>query len=148
MTAFVANRAAAAVAAALALAAMSACALEPDDTTSVLAVQFQDVVVPSGLRIREGRHQSWSREEAGFRHGRFEYYGQNEVASAADYVRERMPQHNWTKVSDAAAENGDLKIRFERDIYRADYTFSRSEGATTMVVDYTTDYSRRDTSRQ
>lgn len=148
MTAFVGTRAAAAAASLLAFVALGACALEPDENTSVQAVQFQDVVVPSGLRIREAKHQSWSREEAGFRHGRFEYYGQNDVAGAADYVRQRMPQHNWAKISDGPAENGDLKIRFERDIYRADYTFSRSEGATTMVVDYTTDYSRRDTNRQ
>lgn len=147
MTAFVGNRAAVAAAALLALSALGACALEPDEATTVQAVQFQDVVVPSGLKIREAAHQSWSREEAGFRHGRFEYYGQNDVAAAADYVRARMPQHNWTKVEDTTSESG-VKIRFERDVYRADYSFSRSEGATTMVVDYTTDYSRRDTNRQ
>jgi hypothetical protein len=126
---------------------LGACAVEPDESTTVQAVQFQDVVVPSGLKIREAAHQSWSREEAGFRHGRFEYYGQNDVAAAADYVRARMPQHNWTKVEDTTSESG-VKIRFERDVYRADYSFSRSEGATTMVVDYTTDYTRRDMNRQ
>ena len=147
MTAFVGNRAAVAAVALLALTALGACALEPDETTQVQAVQFQDVVVPSGLTIRDAAHQSWSREEAGFRHGRFEYYGQNDLAAAADYVRARMPQHNWTKVEDTTGEGG-VKIRFERDVYRADYSFSRSEGATTMVVDYTTDYARRDTNRQ
>ncbi|MBM3972965.1 MAG: hypothetical protein FJ301_02550 [Planctomycetes bacterium] len=148
MTAFVANHAVAAAASFLALVALGACALEPDENASVQAVQFQDVVVPSGLQIRESTHQSWSREDAGFRQGHLEYYGQNDVTVAADYVRQRMPQHNWSKVTDGLAENGDLKIRFERDIYRADYTFSRSDGATKMVVDYTTDYARRDPNRQ
>jgi hypothetical protein len=121
---------------------LGACAVEPDESTTVQAVQFQDVVVPSGLTIREGQHQSYSREEAGWRHGRFEYAGQVEVATAANYVRERMPQHGWSKAQDEAADAA-TKIRFERGIYRADYTFSRSEGATVMVVDYTTDYTRR-----
>lgn len=135
--------------AAMALAALSAClfgfgacAVEPDETSTVQAVQFQDVVVPDGLRIREGQHQSYSREEAGWRHARFEYAGQVEVTTAADYVRERMPQHGWSKAQDDAAEAA-TKIRFERGIYRAEYTFSRSDGATVMVVDYTTDYTRR-----
>lgn len=135
--------------AAMALAALSAClfglgacAVEPDESTTVQAVQFQDVVVPDGMRIREGQHQSYSREEAGWRHARFEYAGQVEVTTAADYVRERMPQHGWSKAQDEAAEAA-TKIRFERGIYRAEYTFSRSDGATVMVVDYTTDYTRR-----
>jgi hypothetical protein len=139
----IACRAAMATAALFACAfGLGACAAEPDDSTTVQAMQFQDVVVPNGLRIREGQHQSYSREEAGWRHGRFEYTGQLEVATAANYVRERMPQHGWTKAQDEANAEA-TKLRFDRGIYRAEYTFLRSEGATTMVVDYTTDYARR-----
>jgi hypothetical protein len=36
-----------------------------------------------------------------------------------------------------------LKLRFERSVYTADYTFVRADGATRMVVDYATDYTRR-----
>ena len=142
MTRFPGLCAAKALAAISAVLALSACNVEPDESTTVQAVQFQDVVVPDGMRIREGTHQSYSREEAGWRHARFEYFGQKDVPAAADYVRERMPQHGWSKMQDEASEAG-LKIRFERGIYRADYTFARNEGATVMVVDYTTDYTRR-----
>jgi|688.fasta_scaffold24734_7 hypothetical protein len=124
------------------LLGLGACAVEPDDSTTVQAVQFQDVVVPSGLKIRDGQHQSYSREEAGWRHARYEYAGQMEVATAANYVRERMPQHGWAKAQDEAGAEA-TKLRFDRGFYRAEYTFTRSEGATVMVVDYTTDYTRR-----
>jgi hypothetical protein len=149
MIAFVGKRAVVAASALVAFAALGACALEPDETTSVQAVQFQDVVVPSGMRIREENHRSWSREDASYRLAHLEYTGQNDIASAANYVRERMPQHNWNKVADAATDDGlKLKLRFVREAYAAEYTFSRSEGATTMVVDYTTDYERRDKNPQ
>ena len=35
------------------------------------------------------------------------------------------------------------RLGFERGKYLASYTLTRSEGATIMVVDYTTDFSRR-----
>jgi hypothetical protein len=125
-----------------AFALLAACALEPDASV-ITAVQFQDVVVPSGLRLREGAGESWSREEASWRDGHFEYAGQADVQAAADYVRERMPQHNWTKTQDESVADVGLRMRFERGIYRALYTFSRSEGVTIMVVDYKTDLERR-----
>lgn len=128
---------------ALFLVLVAACATDPAATDGVTAVQFQDVVVPTGLRMRNGAHESYSREEAGWRHGRFEYVGPTDVQAAADYVRERMPQHSWSKILDEAAAEAGVRIRFERGLYRADYTFTRSEGATVMVVDYTTDYARR-----
>jgi hypothetical protein len=126
----------------LAACTLAGCATEPGNH-DVSAVQFQDVVVPTGLRLREGAHESYSREEASWRLGHFEYVGQTDVLAAADYVRERMPQHSWAKVQDEGQGETILRMRFERGIYRADYSFTRSEGSTIMVVDYTTDYARR-----
>ena len=121
---------------------MVACAAHPEGD-GVTAVQFKDVVVPDGLRLKTAGNASYSREEAGWRHGRFEYVGQADVQTAANYVRERMPQHSWTKVRDEVAAETGIRIRFERGIYAADYSIARSDGTTVMVVDYTTDYARR-----
>jgi hypothetical protein len=109
----------------------------------VTAVQFQDVVVPNGMRLKVDNHESYSREELGYRIGRFEYVGSTDLEVAANYVRERMPQHSWSKSKDEAVADAGLRIRFERGDYRADYTFTRSDGVTVMVVDYTTDYTRK-----
>ncbi len=124
-------------------AVLAACATDPGANEGVTAVQFQDVVVPNGMRLKAAGHESASIDASGYRQARFEYVGQADVQVAADYVRERMPQHNWAKVTDEAVAEVGQKIRFERGIYRADYTFARSEGLTIMVVDYSTDYTRR-----
>ncbi|MBL9079285.1 MAG: hypothetical protein JNL08_17420 [Planctomycetes bacterium] len=108
----------------------------------VTASQFQDMVVPAGMRLRDGTNESYSRQEAGWRLGHFVYEGPTAVDEAMGYVRQRMPQHNWQKVEDKASENEPARLRFERGIYTAEYTFERREGATHMVVRYTTDYSR------
>ncbi len=124
------------------LLALAACATDPSMTEGVSAVQFQDVVVPTGLRLVDDAHRSYSREEHDWRLAHFEYVGQVDLQAAANYVRERMPQHSWSKVRDDTTDAG-TRMQFERGRYLADYTFTRSEGATIMVVDYKTDYSRR-----
>lgn len=125
-------------------ATVASCAA-PDPTTAygVSAVQFQDVVVPAGMQLRDAAHESHSRIEAAWRKAHFVYSGQTAVQAAASYVRERMPQHNWTMVSEEQLEETGLKIRFERGIYSAEYVFSRADGATQMVVDYDTQFQRR-----
>jgi hypothetical protein len=120
----------------------AACATDPDEV-GTSAVQFQDVVVPSGLRLRDEANESYSREETGWRKGHFVYTGQVDVAVAANYVRERMPHHKWTKVQDEQTPESEVRLSFERGIYRAEYSFARAEGATTMVVDYSTNHSRQ-----
>lgn len=122
---------------------VGACASGADTADAVTAVQFQDVVVPSGMKIRETAHESYSREAAGWRMGHFVYFGAIDLGTAINYVRERMPQHSWTKTRDQQEADGGARLSFERGVYRVDYTFSRSEGLTVMIVDYTTDYSRR-----
>ena len=124
--------------------AVSGCA-SPDPTTAygVSAVQFQDVVVPAGLQLRDAAHESHSRVEAAWRKAHFIYSGQTTVQAAASYVRERMPQHNWTMVGEEPVEESGVKLRFERGVYSAEYVFSRADGATQMVVDYDTQFQRR-----
>jgi hypothetical protein len=109
----------------------------------VNATQFQDMVVPAGLRLRERGHESYSRQEAGWRMGNFVYEGTTGVEEAMGYVRQRMPQHNWTIVSEDLTADEMARLRFERGIYTAEYTFQRRDGSTQMVVVYNTDYSRR-----
>jgi hypothetical protein len=132
------------VLAALATILLGACqSPDPSREHGVSAVQFQDVVVPSGMQLRDEAHESHSRDDAGHKQAHYVYTGQTRVEDAIAYVRERMPQHNWTVVSEDKGDDTGVRIRFERGIYRADYSFTRSEGATVMVVDYSTDFSRR-----
>ncbi len=116
---------------------------DPAQDHGVSAAQFQDVVVPSGMTLRDDAHESHSRDDAGHRQAHYVYTGPPSVQDAVAYVRQRMPQHSWTIVSEENSEDTGVRLRFERGIYRADYSFTRSEGATVMVVDYSTDYSRR-----
>lgn len=126
------------------LLGVAACrATENGGEDGVSAVQFQDVVVPSGLRLIDGSHESASREIAGWRQGRFVYQGDTRIEDAIAYVRQRMPQHNWEATGSENLEPPGCKLHFARGIYSAEYTFERREGVTQMVVDYRTDYSRR-----
>lgn len=127
---------------ALLVVALAACATD-SASDGVTAVQFQDVVVPTGMRLKDDGHASYSTEAATYRKGRFEYVGPTDLEAAASYVRERMPQHSWTKLQDGPVAEAALRLQFERGIYRADYTFTRSEGVTVMVVDYTTNFTSK-----
>lgn len=129
----------------LTVAAMAGSCATPDPASAdgVSVVQFTDVVVPDGLQLRDVAHESHSKSEAAWRMGHFVYTGQTGVQAAASYVRERMPQHNWTQMSDKVLEDGAVQMRFERDVYSAEYVFRRAEGATQMVVDYDTQFQRR-----
>ena len=113
----------------------------------VTAAQFQDVVVPSGFKLRDAGHESYSREEAGWRQAHLVYQGTAKIEEAMGYVRQRMPQHSWTALPEEAAKEASnesgVRLRFERGVYSANYTFVQREGSTQMVVDYTTDYARR-----
>jgi hypothetical protein len=109
----------------------------------VSAVQFKDVVVPAGLSLRDTAHESHSIEEAGWRLGRFVYQGTTPIEDAVSYVRQRMPQHSWAIVGEQELDQAGRRLRFERGVYSASYTFERREGVTQMIVDYATDYTRR-----
>jgi len=121
----------------------SGCQTGANGPTGVNSRQFQDVVVPDGFRLRDRAHESFSREEATWRHGRFVYSGSAYVNEASAYVQGRMPHHSWKLISQEAVAEDGVRLRFERGIYSADYLISRRDGTTHMVVDYATDYSRR-----
>ena len=119
------------------------CQMGPNEAPEVDSKQFQDYVVPSGFRLKDRQHESYSREIASWRHGHYVYSGRPDVASAAAYVEANMGRHSWSLVaSDDDGDETTKRLQFERGIYSADYTFERADGFTKMVVDYTTDYSR------
>lgn len=119
------------------------CEVGPGGADGVDSRQFQDVVVPAGFRLRDRAHESFSREDAGWRQGHFVYLGTVTINDAATYVLRRMPQHSWQMVSEEQVDEDGIRLRFERGIYSADYLFSRKDGTTQMIVDYATDYSKR-----
>lgn len=121
----------------------TACQIGGNGSSAVNSRQFQDVVVPSGFRLKDEAHESFSREEATWRHGRFVYSGSDYVEEASAYVKRHMPRHDWKMVSNETTEDDVVRLRFERGIYSADYLIRRQDGTTHMVVDYATDYSRR-----
>jgi hypothetical protein len=106
----------------------------------VNSVQFQDIVVPDGLHIHDTAHESHSIEEVDFRFGHFVYSGQTRLDDACQYVLLRMPEHAWSLVADELQPDKlTRKITFTRGRYRADYSFRRQDGITSMVVDYHTE---------
>ncbi len=107
------------------------------------ATQFQDVVVPAGMRLRDQLNESYSSEVATWKKAHLIYTGQVRVVDADSYVRLRMPAHGWELAEQTQLEGGGVQLRFERHIYSAIYQISRGDGVTTMVVDYSTDESRR-----
>ena len=132
-----------AIATIAALAVLAACQGLPRGQEGVTSVQFQDVVVPDGLHIVDSAYQSHSIEAASSRFGRYVYSGAVRAEDAASYVRERLPLHNWTLVHEDTKNSDQTKLRFERGYYVQEYLFTRRDGRTEMVVDYTTDYSER-----
>ncbi|MCA8951396.1 MAG: hypothetical protein KDE27_17950 [Planctomycetes bacterium] len=128
---------------AIAIAAMTGgCSGMPHGQDGVTAVQFPDMVVPAGLHLVDRAHESHSLEAASWRQGRFVYSGNVRAEDAAAYVRQQMPRHNWELVLDDAVDPNAAKLRYVRGYYAAEYSFSRVEGRTQLVVDYGTDYSR------
>lgn len=122
---------------------LSGCASEPQPDETVTASQFKDVVVPDGLRLVDDAHQSHSVEAANWRLGHFVYAGTMRRDDAVNYVRQRMPQHNWVLAGEEAVDDNTTRLRFTRGHYAAEYKFVRFEGRLQMVVDYRTDYTTR-----
>lgn len=114
-----------------------------ESETGVAAVQFADMVVPDGLLLRDRYHESYSREEAGWRFGHFVYTGQPRVDEACAHLLLRMPQHLWKLEADEQPDETSRKLRFSRGRYVADYLLSRQDGLTQMVVEYRTEIEPR-----
>ena len=119
----------------------AACASNEWDAVDygVSAVQFQDMVVPSKMRIIDEYNESHSVETAGWRYGSYEFRGPTPVAEATAYLLRRMPEHNWQLVGEAKADEGSHKLQFARGQYRADYVLQRIDGRTLMHVEYRTE---------
>ncbi len=109
-----------------------------DGDRGVSAVQFQDVVVPDGMKLLDQFHESHSRETGGWRFGHFEYIGSPPVQDACAHLLLRMPQHLWRLATDESPTDSTRKLRFERGRYVADYMLQRIDGVTHMVIDYQT----------
>lgn len=122
---------------------LSGCASEPQPDETVTASQFKDVVVPAGLRLVDDAHQSHSVEAANWRLGHFVYAGTMHRDDAVNYVRQRMPQHNWVLAGEGAIDENTTRLLFTRGHYAAEYKFVRIDGRLQMVVDYRTDYTTR-----
>lgn len=95
------------------------------------------------MRLRDQLNESYSSEVATWKKAHLIYTGQVRVEDADGYVRLRMPAHGWELAEQTSLEGGGVQLRFERHIYTALYQISRGDGVTTMVVDYSTDESRR-----
>ena len=118
------------------------CQMGPKEAPEVDSKQFQDYVVPSGFRLKDRQHESYSREVASWRHGHYIYAGREKVPAAASYVEANMGRHSWTLVGNEELEENGRRLQFQRGIYTADYVFQRKGSTTRMTVDYKTDYSR------
>jgi hypothetical protein len=111
--------------------------------SGVSAVQFQDLVVPDGMRIQETNHESHSREEQGWRFGHFVYSGQPKVEDACAHLLLRMPQHQWRLVQDQQESTTARRLRFARGRYSAEYRLDRQDGVTQMTIEYRTEIEQK-----
>lgn len=104
----------------------------------VVAVQFQDVVVPDGMLIHDKFSESYSREEQGWRSGHFVYSGDLTIEEACTHVLHRMPQHAWSLVTDDKNVENARRLKFARGRSTVEYALERQDGVTHMVIDYKT----------
>lgn len=127
----------------LVLLGLAACkgAGEPaNQGLGVTAVQFQDVAVPDGFLLKDDLHESYSREDQGWRHGHFVYtHNTAKLDDACAHLRARMPQHNWLIVGDERPDEASRVLKFTRGRYTVEYRLQRQDGVTRMVVDYQTE---------
>lgn len=123
----------------LALAGCKSNPAQPGATDDgVTAVQFQDIVVPSGMKLQDNRHESHSIEATGWRMGHFVYEGMPKIEEACSHILQRMPQHAWKLVADEQPDPTTRKLRFSRGRYEAAYTLRRQDGVTFLEIDYKT----------
>lgn len=103
----------------------------------VSTVQFSDIPVPDGMKLKTHGPVSHSFERGVFRHGDFEYYGGIEPSAAESYMRERMDSHGWRLTDDRVTEAG-TSLRFERAPYESHCRIWDDDGMTLMRVEVRT----------
>lgn len=124
---------------ALALLGLTGCMTQvPPDGYGVRAIQFSDVVVPAGMKLREANEESFTLEVGSWRTGHLVYAGTAMVSVVGTQVLERMPRHAWRLMEDQVLNSQTRQLRFERGQYIAQYTIKRQETLTMMIVDYST----------
>lgn len=110
-----------------------------DRKIEVSAAQFQDIPVPAGFRIIDGRHESHSLALGqGYRFGVYRYMGSSPVEATVSYVLERMPQHAWSLTERDGQGTDAQRMVFQREDYRAEYKIRRQESRTLLDVDVLT----------
>ncbi|MHC5062747.1 MAG: hypothetical protein ACYTG5_02090 [Planctomycetota bacterium] len=105
----------------LATALLGSCATEtgeiPVADSGVSAIQFADIPVPAGMRLREGRHDSRSFQAGDFRYGDVRYMGMVPVDAAVSYMSERMKLNRWEQAGPIENIAGKQHLRFVRYPY-------------------------------
>jgi len=105
----------------LASALLGGCATEAgelsDEDPGVSAIQFADIPVPAGMRLREGRHESHSFQAGDFRYGDFRYMGRVPVDATVAYMSERMKLNRWSQLEPAELIAGKQYMHFARYPY-------------------------------
>ncbi len=103
-------------------ALLGACATQPGELSEadsgVSAIQFADIPVPAGMRLREGRHDSHSFQAGDFRYGDFRYMGMVPVQAAVSYMGERMKLNRWAQSEPTEIIAGKQHMRFTRYPYQ------------------------------
>ena len=80
----------------------------------VSSVQFSDIPVPAGMRLKDRFHESHSFQVGDFRYGDFHYYGSLPTAEVADYMARRMELHGWVLSQPPDLAMSRLELRFQR----------------------------------
>lgn len=99
----------------------------------VSTVQFQDVPVPAGLKLRTGGATSHSFAAGDWRFGNFEYVGLTPADEAVRYMQDRMGYHGW-KMSESERGKTSSLLRFDRRPYSMKCRIWREDGLTHMSV--------------
>ena len=116
-------------------ALVAGCATPPEgaSTDGVSALQFSDIPVPAGLKLRDRRHASDSVQVGQYRYANYVYSGGVPVAEVSAYLRERMPQHSWELTAEETDAEGNERLSFQRGKYTADCRMARDEKAVTRL---------------
>ena len=109
-----------------------------EEVSGLTPVQFDDIPVPDGMRLDVNLHESHSFEVGSFRIGEFHYSGTMSPKAVEDYMRQRMPLHDWRIVDETRADKR-VDITFRRMPHRADCRiWTDVRGVTRLLVEVST----------
>ncbi|MCA8941692.1 MAG: hypothetical protein KDB80_03960, partial [Planctomycetes bacterium] len=102
------------------------------------AIQFDDVPIPSGMRLATGPGFSHSHAVGSFRYGDFEYSGHVPVERVVEYMRSRMAVHAWDLAEFETSELA-TDLRFTRRPYVVTCHVFEQSATTKMQVSVRTE---------